>query len=247
MHAGGGSGAHASAEAAGAARLLGADRCAAQQPYAAEATPASAQPGVHTWVPRPSPRFQPHTAERLSRACAPTRKLRYYKRYIQPGGLPRLHLYGVYAATANDGDKELYSALLRRCEGVGVTDRGSGSSGSSEGASGSGDLSVDSEGDSRAAQHAADPAARGRGDWLQQEVQAAMATAEQRVARLPAERRAELLLRADAQLAVEELLGMRMFLGGVSHGEFHAWARRTGFSFGGGANGSAGSQIKVEL
>ena len=74
-----------------------------------------------------------------------------------------------------------------------------------------------------------------------------MAAAAQRVGRMPAERRAELLLREDAQLAAEELFGMRMFLGGVSHGEFHAWARRTGFSFGGGANGQAGSQIKVEL
>lgn len=186
-------------------------------------------------------------------AHAPRRKLRYYKRYIQPGGLPRLHLYGVYAATTNDGDKELYSALLRCCEASGSPDSSSGSCGGSssgstniEDASGQVELCSVTGGGTRAAQHVA-AAAAGPGEGLQREVQAVLDSGADRVQQVSAQRRTELLQRADAQLAAEELLGMRMFLGGISHGEFHAWARRTGFSYGGGANGQAGSQVKVEL
>ncbi|KAL4447627.1 hypothetical protein ABPG75_004846, partial [Micractinium tetrahymenae] len=43
------------------------------------------------------------------------------------------------------------------------------------------------------------------------------------------------------------LLGMRVFLGGVSHGEFHAWAEQTGFSFGSAGARKAGGGAKVEL
>lgn len=180
------------------------------------------------------------------------RKLRYYKRYIQPGGLPRLHLYGVYAATANDGDKELYAALLRSCEGMPHSSssgaNGSSSSGDITDASGEGELASSADSSSRAIEHAAAAAATsGPGHSTQQEVLAALEAAAQRACRLPAQRRAELLLRGDAHAAAEELLGMRVFLGGVSHGEFHAWARRTGFAFGGGAINAAGNRVKVEL
>lgn len=174
------------------------------------------------------------------------RKLRYYKRFIPPGGLPQLHLYGVYAATSNDGDKEMYAALLRHCEDA---DSGSSSMGGSLGSidrslSSGSESSLDLElvtaaaaGGMAAAASAAPGAAAGQpapGSSRQQErVQAALSGAAARLEGLPAEERHALLHSGDIHEAAERLLGMRLFLGGISHSQFHSWAAATGYAING--------------
>lgn len=173
------------------------------------------------------------------------RKLRYYKHFIPPGGLPQLHLYGVYAATSNDGDKEMYAALLRHCEGgsegggegggsggSGTVDIFSSASGSSGGSSDSLDLEWEAAGGATggaAARTALHPGAARQ----QAQVAAALAAAEARLEGVTPEERHALLHSGDIHAAVERLLGMRLFLGGVSHSQFHRWAAATGYSING--------------
>ena len=173
------------------------------------------------------------------------RKLRYYKRFIPPGGLPQLHLYGVYAATSNDGDKEMYAALLRHCEAADSGSRSMGSIDSSLSSLSSGsESSIDLElvaaaaaGGMAAAASAAPGAAAGQpapGSSRQQErVQAALSAAAARLEGLPAEERHALLHSGDIHEAAERLLGMRLFLGGISHSQFHSWAAATGYAING--------------
>ena len=54
------------------------------------------------------------------------------------------------------------------------------------------------------------------------------------------EQRRQLLHGADVHDAAERLLGMRLFMGGVSHKEYQDWARRTGYVIN-------GQVLKVDL
>lgn len=141
----------------------------------------------------------------------PRRKLRYFQRYIGPGGLPHIHLYGVYAPTLMDGDKEFYSALLAACEArqPWAAQHTSASSGGTEAGC------LDNGGGIAGSPP---PAA----------VREALAVAAARLERFSPEERQRLLHGADTHAAAEALLGMRIFLGGVSHGQYHAWAAATG-------------------
>ena len=152
------------------------------------------------------------------------RKLRFYSRYIQPGGLPHLHLYGVYAATANDGKQGLYGALLRRClEGSqGSQGPAAGAAAVSLAAAGEGQLqeSGGTEQHEQAEQEEA---------LLQAEVQRVVELSTAQLQGLSGEERQQLLHGANIHDAAELLLGMRLYLGGVSHKEYQDWARRTGY------------------
>lgn len=151
----------------------------------------------------------------------------------------------MYAATSNDGDKDMYAALLRHCEAAdsGSCD-GAGSLGGSESSlSSGGSLDVDftaaMAGGAAAASAAAAAAGAGaqpppQGSSRQQaRVQAALEAAASRLEGLPAEERHALLHSGDIHAAAEQLLGMRLFLGGISHSQFHSWAAATGYAING--------------
>lgn len=141
--------------------------------------------------------------------CIPRRKLRYYARYISPDGLPQLRLYGVYAATLRDGDQAFYTALLRHCEcgpGTALPRQGEEQEGGSS------------------------------DDALRNRVEQAVGEATARLQRFGDEERHALVHGADTHAAVEQLMGMRIFLGGVSHKQYHDWAQRTGYVAGSGAD-----------
>ena len=153
----------------------------------------------------------------------------------------------MYAPTANDGNKDLYSALLRNCEGSGAVGYG--------GSSITGGGSTHQPAAVGAAAQLEPPAAPERAGWqpaaapaaaaaeaqqqgaagsspellLQHQGEGAMQAAAARMAGLSAGQRQALLHGSDIHAAVEELLGMRLFLGGISHKQFHSWAERTGF------------------
>jgi hypothetical protein len=137
--------------------------------------------------------------------CNARRKLRYYARYIGPDGLPHLRLYGVYAATLRDGDQAFYTSLLRHCE----CERSA--------------APLRQQGKQQGA---------GSDDALHRRVEQAAAEATYRVQQMSDEERQAILHGADTHAAVEQLLGMRIFLGGVSHKQYHDWAQRTGYSEG---------------
>jgi hypothetical protein len=153
------------------------------------------------------------------------RKLRYYSRYIQPGGLPHLHLYGVYAATANDGKQGLYGALLRRC-----LEGSQGSQGLVAAvAAGAAAASLAAAGEEQQQQQASGSLEEREEALLQAEVQRVVELSTAQLWGLSSERRRQLLQGADIHDAAELLLGMRLYLGGVSHKEYQDWARRTGY------------------
>jgi hypothetical protein len=145
--------------------------------------------------------------------------VRYYQRYIEPGGLPHLRLYGVYAPTARDGDKQFYAALLRHCEAV----IGQSQPALLAAAAGAKQQSAAEQGS------LLQLGANGSQAALQQQVQEMVTAAHARVGRFSAEERAALLHSTDAHAAVEQLLGMRLFLGGISHKQYHDWARQQGY------------------
>ena len=153
------------------------------------------------------------------------RRVRYYQRFLPPGGLPRVQLFGVYTATANDGDKQLYAALLRRCESdaaaaaatsaAAASSSSSGGSGSSSSGGGSGSSGSGSSSSSSA---------------LEARVQGILDAAVAQVGSLTPAERAALLHGPDPHAAAEQLLGMRVFLGGVSHADFSRWAAAVGYA-----------------
>ena len=158
------------------------------------------------------------------------RKLRYYSRYIQPGALPHLHLYGVYAATANDGKQGLYGALLRHC-----LEGGQGSQGAAAAAAAS-VAAADVGGQQRQQQSSGGKGEQEQAEQteqeellLQAEVQRVVELSTARLRGLSGEQRRQLLQGADIHDAAERLLGMRLYMGGVSHKEYQDWARRTGY------------------
>lgn len=147
----------------------------------------------------------------------------------------------MYAATTNDGDKEMYAALLRQCEGA---DSGASMSGGESGSeSGLSSLSSGSSVDLEiAAPGAAEGAAAAAGADIRQaqaaarhqaRVQAALSAAGARLEGLSADELHALLHSGDIHQAAERLLGMRLFLGGISHSQFHTWAAATGYAING--------------
>jgi hypothetical protein len=116
----------------------------------------------------------------------------------------------VYAATQRDGDKSFYAALLRQCEGSGT--------------------SAALQQQQQQQQQALQPPLEGT--TTQQQVQQALAASTAQVAQL-GQLRCEALLHGDTHAAVETLLGMRIFLGGLKQTEFEDWVSRTGYVVGG--------------
>ena len=101
----------------------------------------------------------------------------------------------------HDGDQALHSAMLRYCEGESLV---------------------------------AACAGRQQGEEhvlpLAQRLEQAAATAYAGLEGVaPEEAQALLHGGVDIHVAAERLLGMRLFLGGVSHAEYHRWAAATGF------------------
>ncbi len=134
------------------------------------------------------------------------RRLRYYRRFMPPGGLPlgEVPLYGAYAPTEHDEDLEFHVGLARAGAPGALATPGAPSWAAA--------LAVGGGGPSTDA--AADGAARAG---------AAFAAAAARVAALGPARVAALLDGPDPHAAAREVLGVRLFLGGVSHGEYQAW------------------------
>jgi hypothetical protein len=135
------------------------------------------------------------------------RRLRYYRRFMPPGGLPlgEVPLYGAYAPTEHDEDLEFHVGLARA---------GAPGALAAAGAPGSGWADALAAGGDELSPAAADGAARAG---------AAFAAAAARVAALGPARVAALLDGPDPHAAAREVLGVRLFLGGVSHGEYQAW------------------------
>ena len=107
------------------------------------------------------------------------RRLQYYRQYLPPGGAAAPPaLYGVYAPTEHDHQKEFYTALVHGALPPGP------------------------------APPPPAPAAPGAAAALSP--------------------REEALLGGDIHVAAWELLGMHLFLGGISHAEYRAWRAQQG-------------------
>lgn len=153
------------------------------------------------------------------------KRLRYFRRFLPPGGLHEVLLVGAYSATDNDDDDAFYQHTLWSALLLGP-------------AAASPQLH-DQPASTAAAAPAptlatAGPAARGAAPAAVREPRAA--------ATLPgaglSQREREALLLGSCREAVHRLLGLSLFLGGVSH----AVLQRQGYQSGSDAGGNSGGE-----
>lgn len=150
---------------------------------------------TRTWLDRPAQAFlRGHSVAALFErqvqgfSKSTKKRLRYFKRVIPPGGLDEVRLVGAYAATAQDGCGTFYQQALW----AGLLPGRQGQPGGEQG-----------QAATAAARAEGEAAGLSQGDGAE-------------LVELSHEER-ERLLDGDCAVAVQRLLGLSLFLGGVSH------------------------------